>query len=86
MTLYSTFRIRKGYPCESRAVAQILPAFINDFFSPQDIINKVIGEFLSNQQPHPQLMASVLFKVKTYFSNKVLKITMFISRIINLIL
>ncbi len=29
-------------------------------------MNKVIGEFLSNQQPHPQLMARVVFQVKTY--------------------
>ena len=26
-------------------------------------MNKVIGEFLSSQQPHPELMAQVLFKV-----------------------
>ncbi|XP_038046111.1 huntingtin-like [Patiria miniata] len=56
-------RIRKGYPSEARAVAQILPACVSDFFSPQDVMNKVIGEFLSNQQPHPQLMATVVFKV-----------------------
>ncbi|XP_072177779.1 huntingtin-like [Diadema setosum] len=56
-------RIRKGYPSEARAVAFILPPFLNDFFPPQDIMNKVIGEFLSNQQPHPQLMATVVFKV-----------------------
>ncbi|XP_033632694.1 huntingtin-like isoform X2 [Asterias rubens] len=56
-------RIRKGYPSEARAVAQILPACVSDFFSLQDVMNKVIGEFLSNQQPHPQLMATVVFKV-----------------------
>ncbi|XP_030848870.1 huntingtin [Strongylocentrotus purpuratus] len=56
-------RIRKGYPSEAKAVAFILPPFLNDFFPPQDIMNKVIGEFLSNQQPHPQLMATVVFKV-----------------------
>lgn len=26
-------------------------------------MNKVIGEFLSNQQPYPQFMATVVYKV-----------------------
>ncbi|XP_033121557.1 huntingtin-like [Anneissia japonica] len=56
-------RIRKGYPCEARIIAKVIPAFLHDFFPPQDIMNKVIGEFLSNQQPHPQLIAMVVFKV-----------------------
>jgi len=56
-------RIRKGFPGEARVITRILPTFLADFFPPQDIMNKVIGEFLSAQQPHPQLMAGVLFKV-----------------------
>ncbi|XP_060044468.1 huntingtin isoform X2 [Erinaceus europaeus] len=56
-------RIRKGFPCEARVVARILPQFLDDFFPPQDVMNKVIGEFLSGQQPHPQLMASVVHQV-----------------------
>lgn len=27
-------------------------------------MNKVIGEFLSNQQPYPQFMATVVYKVR----------------------
>nr|XP_033806283.1 huntingtin isoform X5 [Geotrypetes seraphini] len=56
-------RIRKGFPSEARVVARILPQFLDDFFPPQDIMNKVIGEFLSNQQPYPQFMATVVYKV-----------------------
>ncbi|TNM86000.1 hypothetical protein fugu_008271 [Takifugu bimaculatus] len=56
-------RIRKGLPSEARVVARILPQFLDDFFPPQDIMNKVIGEFLSNQQPYPQFMATVVYKV-----------------------
>ncbi|KAJ4922104.1 hypothetical protein JOQ06_027928 [Pogonophryne albipinna] len=56
-------RIRKGLPSEARVVARILPQFLDDFFPPQDVMNKVIGEFLSNQQPYPQFMATVVFKV-----------------------
>ncbi|XP_061581985.1 huntingtin isoform X5 [Cololabis saira] len=56
-------RIRKGLPSEARVVARILPQFLDDFFPAQDIMNKVIGEFLSNQQPYPQFMATVVYKV-----------------------
>ncbi|XP_062852378.1 huntingtin isoform X2 [Trichomycterus rosablanca] len=56
-------RIRKGFPCEARVVSRILPQFLDDFFPPQDVMNKVIGEFLSNQQPYPQFMAAVVYKV-----------------------
>jgi len=35
-----------------------------DFFPPQDVMNKVIAEFLSCQQPHPELMADVVFRVR----------------------
>ncbi|XP_075946777.1 huntingtin isoform X3 [Anarhichas minor] len=56
-------RIRKGLPSEARVVSRILPQFLDDFFPPQDVMNKVIGEFLSNQQPYPQFMAAVVYKV-----------------------
>ncbi|XP_070613102.1 huntingtin isoform X1 [Erythrolamprus reginae] len=56
-------RVRKGFPFEARVVTLILPQFLDDFFPPQDVMNKVIGEFLSNQQPYPQFMAKVLYKV-----------------------
>ncbi|RMC14400.1 hypothetical protein DUI87_09496 [Hirundo rustica rustica] len=58
-------RIRKGFPFEARVVARILPQFLDDFFPPQDVMNKVIGEFLSNQQPYPQFMATVVYKKTT---------------------
>ena len=44
-------------------MARVLPPLLLDFFPVQEIMNKVIGEFLSSQQPHPELMAQVLFKV-----------------------
>ncbi|XP_071090376.1 huntingtin-like isoform X1 [Haliotis cracherodii] len=56
-------RIKKGYPYEARVITRLLPAFLADFFPPQDIMNKVIGEFLSSQQPYPQLIAKVVFQV-----------------------
>lgn len=56
-------RIRKGFPYEARVITRILPAVLTDIFPPTDIMNKVIAEFLSSQQPHPELMANVLFQV-----------------------
>lgn len=56
-------RIKRGYPFEADLISQILPGFLGEFFPAQDILNKVIGEFLSNQQPYPQFLAAVLFKV-----------------------
>ncbi|XP_029645621.1 huntingtin isoform X2 [Octopus sinensis] len=56
-------RIRKGFPYEASIVTRILPEFLADFFPPQDIMNKVIGEFISSQQPHPLLIAKVVFRV-----------------------
>ncbi|XP_046851179.1 huntingtin-like, partial [Xenia sp. Carnegie-2017] len=56
-------RIRKGFRSEARLVSEILPIVLCDFFPPDEVMNKVIGEFVSSQQPHPELMASVLFKV-----------------------
>ena len=49
--------LRKSSAFEANAVARLLPNFLLDFFQPQDVMNKLIGEFLSNQQPHPQLLA-----------------------------
>jgi len=56
-------RIRKGFPQEAQIITQILPALLMDLCPAQDIMNKVIGEFLYTQQPHPQLMAKVTFQV-----------------------
>lgn len=65
-----SYRIRKGLPSEARVVSRILPQFLEDFFPPQDVMNKVIGEFLSNQQPYPQFMATVVYKVGSKCANK----------------
>ncbi|CAL1538264.1 unnamed protein product [Lymnaea stagnalis] len=58
-------RIKKGYPYEARVITRLLPAFLADFFPAQDIMNKVIGEFLSAHQPYPYLIAKVVFQVFT---------------------
>lgn len=59
---YST-RIKKGYPFEVEAVCSILPQMLTDLFPPSEILTKVIGEFLSPQQPHPKQLAAVVFQV-----------------------
>ena len=61
---YWWIRIKKGYPYEARVITRLLPAFLADFFPAQDIMNKVIGEFLSAHQPYPNLIAKVVFQVR----------------------
>lgn len=57
-------RIKRGYIFEVGILCAIIPSILDDFFSPSDILTKVIGEFLSPQQPHPQLLSKVVFQVK----------------------
>ncbi|XP_066998979.2 huntingtin [Anabrus simplex] len=56
-------RIKKGYPFEVELLCGVLPNLLTDFFPPSEILTKVIGEFLSPQQPHPRLLAAVVFQV-----------------------
>ncbi|CAG9862370.1 unnamed protein product [Phyllotreta striolata] len=56
-------RIKKGYVCEVELLCAVLPNVLDDFFTPADILTKVIGEFLSSQQPHPKLLSKVVFQV-----------------------
>ncbi|GAB6024871.1 hypothetical protein CHUAL_009985 [Chamberlinius hualienensis] len=56
-------RMKRGYPCEAETIAVILPTLMIDHFPLSEIMNKVIGEFISNQQPHPHLVASIVFQV-----------------------
>uniref|UniRef100_A0A061QFU3 Putative huntingtin n=1 Tax=Cupiennius salei TaxID=6928 RepID=A0A061QFU3_CUPSA len=59
-------RIKRAYPFEVDVICGILPSFLMEFFPVQEILNKIITEFLSSQQPHPQLMAKVIFEVFQY--------------------
>lgn len=56
-------RIKKGYVHEVEILSYVLPNILDDFFSPSDVLTKVIGEFLSPQQPHPKLLSKVVFQV-----------------------
>lgn len=56
-------KIRKGHPMEVEVLCTVLSGVLGDFFPPSEILTKVIGEFLSPQQPHPRLLSAVVFKV-----------------------
>ncbi|XP_043274964.1 huntingtin [Venturia canescens] len=56
-------RIKRGYPTEVQVLCAVLSEVLGDFFPPSDILTKVIGEFLSPQQPHQRLLSAVVFKV-----------------------
>lgn len=56
-------KIRKGHSMEVEVLCTVLSYLLGDFFPPSEILTKVIGEFLSPQQPHPRLLSAVVFKV-----------------------
>ncbi|XP_014488672.1 PREDICTED: huntingtin isoform X2 [Dinoponera quadriceps] len=56
-------KIRKGHPMEVEVLCTVLSGILGDFFPPSEILTKVIGEFLSPQQPHQRLLSAVVFKV-----------------------
>ncbi|XP_076761860.1 huntingtin isoform X2 [Xylocopa sonorina] len=56
-------KIRRGHPMEVELLCIVLSNVLGDFFPPSEILTKVIGEFLSPQQPHPRLLSAVVFKV-----------------------
>lgn len=55
--------IKRGPTFEVEILCYVLPDILNDFFAPADILTKVIGEFLSPQQPHTKLLSRVVFQV-----------------------
>lgn len=56
-------KIRRGHFMEVELLCTVLSGVLGDFFPPSEILTKVIGEFLSPQQPHPRLLSAVVFKV-----------------------
>ncbi|CAK9812056.1 Htt [Anthophora plagiata] len=56
-------KIRRGHSMEVELLCTVLSGVLGDFFPPSEILTKVIGEFLSPQQPHPRLLSAVVFKV-----------------------
>ncbi|XP_057306791.1 huntingtin-like isoform X2 [Hydractinia symbiolongicarpus] len=56
-------RIRKGELSDAVLLATILPRILLDFLPVQEVMNKLISEFLSSQQPRPELIAKIFNKV-----------------------
>ena len=56
---------------EACLLSSIIPNMLCDFFPTQDILNKIIGEFLSSQHVYPQYSAMVIFKVTAKLFHKV---------------
>jgi len=67
-------KIRKGHSMEVEILCTVLSCLLGDFFPPSEILTKVIGEFLSPQQPHPRLLSAVVFKVRKSFINRLSRI------------
>nr|XP_039263514.1 huntingtin-like [Styela clava]XP_039263521.1 huntingtin-like [Styela clava] len=56
-------KIKCGFPQESIVLIHVLPLLLDSFFSTQDMMNKVIGEFVSSLHPFPDLIATLLHHV-----------------------
>lgn len=56
-------KLKTGFPFKSRLLVRILPTLMDNFFSTQDMMNKVIGKFASGLHPQPELIARVLYRV-----------------------
>lgn len=52
---------------EADLLSQTLATFLVDFFPPEHLLNKCIGEFLSNQQQHCKYLATMLFAIFSRF-------------------
>lgn len=57
-------RLKVCQALEASVICSILSHVLYEFFPTQDVLNKVISEFLSSQQPYPQHVAYVLFQVR----------------------
>jgi len=56
-------RIRCSQLSEAVLLATILPRILLDFLPIQEVMNKLISEFLSSQQPRPELIAKIFNNV-----------------------
>ncbi|XP_054259365.1 huntingtin-like [Macrosteles quadrilineatus] len=56
-------RVKKGSPSEVECVCAVLPYLLADFFPASEMLTKVIGEFLSPQQPNHRHLSAVVFQV-----------------------
>ncbi|XP_057330586.1 huntingtin [Microplitis mediator] len=70
-------RIKRGYPGEVKILCYVLTEILEDFFPPFEILTKVISEFLSPQQPHQKLIASIVSKICERVASNVDQLTFF---------
>uniref|UniRef100_A0A2P2I646 Huntingtin-like n=1 Tax=Hirondellea gigas TaxID=1518452 RepID=A0A2P2I646_9CRUS len=56
-------RIKTGYSYEAWLLAGLLSTCLLDLLPANQVLNKVIMEYISSQQPYPHLLAATLFQV-----------------------
>lgn len=56
-------RVQRALPMEVDALCTALARLLSDLFPTSSILTKVVGAFLSPQQPHHAYVASVIFEV-----------------------
>lgn len=61
--MYLTFRIKKGCLLEVEVTTVIMAKVLTDIFPASYVLMRVVGEFLSPNQPHPTYMCTVVNQV-----------------------
>ncbi|RWS31040.1 huntingtin-like protein [Leptotrombidium deliense] len=56
-------RLKVCTPNEASIICAVIPALLCDFFPTQDVLNKIIGEFISSQQVNRKYLSSIIFQV-----------------------
>ncbi|RWS13922.1 huntingtin-like isoform X3 [Dinothrombium tinctorium] len=56
-------RLKICIPSEAEIISSIIPYLLCDFFPTQDVLNKIIMEFLSSQQLNRKYLAHIIFQV-----------------------
>lgn len=64
---YLLFRIKKGCLLEVEVTTTIMAKVLTDIFPASYVLMRVVGEFLSPNQPHPTYMCTVVNQVCNFF-------------------
>jgi len=66
------FRIKKGCLLEVEVTTVIMAKVLTDIFPTSYVLMRVVGEFLSPNQPHPTSMCTVVNQVLSSFFLKII--------------
>lgn len=59
----SLHRIKRGTDSDASIIGRIMPAIISDMFSPADVLNRVLSEFITARPAAARCLTPTIFKV-----------------------